>query len=360
MKIAIHYDSLIAEGGAERVVIQLANYLKADIVTSGFNPKLKKWLQIKVKVIDIGNLSVRLFKPLGVLFEAPIRFMFYKGARDYDLNIYCGFTSIYGSNRNNYNILYCLTPNRIIYDLRNYKQENAGILKRFFLKLHIRFFEKLDQKIVRNNFKLILSQSREIKKRVKTFYGLNTNVIYPPLDISSYKYGNPEGFYLTVGRLFTEKRIDLIIKAFLKMPDKKLIIVGDGPEKSKFNKLIKNSENIKLFTKITDSKLKELYTKCIAVIFMAKDEDYGLVPIEASASGKICIAANEGGCIETVINNKTGYLITPHISEIQATVSKLKNSTLRSMKGDCIKNARRFNAETSFRNWDMVISRQNI
>lgn len=355
MKIAIYYDSLDSIGGAERTVIMLANHLKADIITSGFNPELKKWMPIDCKIIDIGNVTLRYFKPLGILFEAPLRYFFMRKRINYDVNIYCGFTSIYAAHKSTVNIWHCLTPNRIIYDMKKYKLKHASLLKKIALYIHILLFQKLDQKIVKYNFNEIITQSINTQKRVKQYYGIDSKVIYDPVEINNFYFESFGDYYLTVSRLFPEKRVNLIVNAFKKMPNKKLIIVGEGPDKKKILEEISNVSNIKILSNINDNKLRKLYANCFAAIYMPKDEDYGLVPLEVNASGKVCIAVNEGGCRETVIDGKTGFLINSTEEDLINLVNRLEINKVKQMKNFCLIHARKFDISNCTNEWKKLI-----
>ena len=189
-RIAIYYDSLVSKGGGERVVIELANSLGADIITSGYNQKLNEWIPIKSKVIDIGNLSIKYIRPIGTLFESPIRFYFAKSKFNYDIHIFFGNSSIFASNNKNVNIWYSFTPSRLLYDLRNTRLEDNNWIKKLLFKLHIKLFFKLDQKVIKSNFKKIISQSVTTQKRVKKYYGLTSSIIYSPINIKTFLFLN--------------------------------------------------------------------------------------------------------------------------------------------------------------------------
>lgn len=358
MKIGIYYDSLVSKGGAERVVIELANNLRADIITSGYNEEINKWLPINGKVVDLGNFSINYIKPIGTLFESPIRFYLNRNKFEYDCYIYCGFSSIYGSNIKNKekNVWFCFTPNRILYDLKKIKMDNSSQFAKLILKLYILIFNKRDQRIIKNNFNEIYSQTENVKNRVKKYYQINSKVIYSPLDIKKYSFNKLGDYYLTVGRLFAEKRSILIVNSFLKMPDKKLIIVGDGPQKTKITKMIKKSNNIKILSNINEQKLKKLYSNCLATIYMPVNEDFGLVPLEGMASGKICIGVNEGGCLETIVNEKTGFLIKPQEKEIIRIINNFDTKKALKMKKDCLFWVKKFDIETIIYKWEQELS----
>lgn len=355
-KIAVYYDSLLSRGGAERVVIELANMLDADIITSGYDKNINDWLPIKNNVIDVGNIMSKYIQPLGVLFEAPLRYYLSRNRFKYEINIFFGFTSIFASNPDRNNIWYCFTPNRIIYDLRQTKFSDPIFIRRALFKLNAFLFHKMDQMIIKNNFRKIVSQSYTIKKRVKKYYNLDSSVIYDPVDLSKFKFLKFGDFYLTVSRLFQEKRVDLIINAFITMPDKKLIIVGNGPELDKLNTLIQGCSNITLLSSVNDPELSDLYSNCLATIFMGKDEDFGLIPVESMASGKICIAVNEGGCRETITHESTGFLIKPTVIDIVKTVRSFDTNKAKLMKEDCLATVKKFDKSSCLSQWRRLLN----
>ena len=143
----------------------------------------------------------------------------------------------------------------------------------------------------------IIANSNFTSKRIKKYWGLESEVIHPPVDTKRFKYNEPRGdFYLSVNRLVPNKRIDLLIKAFnrLNLP---LIIIGDGPERLKLEKI--SNSNIKFLRKISDSEVEKYMSRCKAFIY-AGIEDFGIAPVEAMASGSPVIAFGKGGVLDTV------------------------------------------------------------
>jgi glycosyltransferase involved in cell wall biosynthesis len=142
----------------------------------------------------------------------------------------------------------------------------------------------------------------------------NSEIIYPPVETSKYYYKKSKGYWLSVNRLINQKRVDMQIKAFKMLSDEKLIIVGSYEQSEHFKeyadyiKKIK-PENVEIKSWINWMEIIDLYSNCKGFITTMKDEDFGLTPIEAMASGKPVIAPNEGGYKETIINGKTGILI---------------------------------------------------
>jgi glycosyltransferase involved in cell wall biosynthesis len=345
----------VTTGGAERHIIELANFLGADIITSGYNAKIANWLPIKNKVINLGNITIRWSKPVGILVESPIRFLLNRNKFKYDINIYLG-SSIYGSNKRNKNIYYCLTPNKHLYDWEELKIYNIGFLSKLIHIFYKWLFYKKDQTSVKSNFDLIITQSEYIKLKIKNIYGRNAIAIYPSIDTSKFEFKRFGDFFLTVARLHPSKRVDLIARAFIKIPHKKLIIVGNGPEKKKISEIIKKSKNIQMLGEVSEEKLIDLYSSCLATIYMPVHEDFGLIPLEGMASGKACIAVNEGGCRETVINGKTGYLIPAVEKEIIKTVTNFDTIAAKKMKNSCIEHAKKFDISICSLKWKQLLA----
>lgn len=355
MRIAIYYDSLITKGGAQRVIIELANRLGADIVTSGFNEEINKWIPCKGKVIDIGNISYKYSIPLSFFFETPLRFMLYKKA-DYDINIFFGISSIFAAKKGRLNIWFCFSPNRLLYDLREWKLKDSSIIKKLFFKTHILLFAKPDQNAIKHKITRIIAQTEHVKLRIKKYYNKDSYVVFSPLDTTQYRFDELGDYYLAVSRLMPEKRMDVIAKVFTKLKDRKLILVGTGPEENKVKKIIKDSSNITLLSNISEQELIDLYAKCFATIYIPIEEDFGLPPLESMASGKICVAANEGGCKETIVNNQTGYLIDVSENNLTATIKSLKKDDILKLKNNCLKQAKKFDVENNVKQWKKLLN----
>jgi glycosyltransferase involved in cell wall biosynthesis len=140
--------------------------------------------------------------------------------------------------------------------------------------------------------------SRYIATRIRKYYRRDSTVIYAPVDTSrGFIADKHEGYYLTVGRLVSYKRTDILIDACCQL-GRKLVIVGDGPEMKRLKK--RAGKNIEFLGEVDDTQLSDVYARCRAFIFAA-DEDFGLVPLEAQSYGRPVIAFGKGGALETVV-----------------------------------------------------------
>jgi glycosyltransferase involved in cell wall biosynthesis len=163
------------------------------------------------------------------------------------------------------------------------------------------------------------------------------------------EYGD---FWLSVNRLYPEKRIELQVEAFRKMPEEQLVIVGGyskGDHASRYAEKIGRNlpPNVNLRGEVTEDELRDLYARCKAHICTALDEDYGLTPLEAMASGKPVVAVNEGGYRETV-TEQTGLLVEPNVDKIAGAVRFIAKDPAR-YKEDCFSRAKEFDI-AEFRN----------
>jgi len=322
MKIAIIHDYFDKCGGGERLVLNLAKALKADVYT-GFIDRKKTFDTTGVKIISLG---IRKELPRLVRnYLIAKKFEKYRFP-EYDAFLISGVWCITAAE-NHPSILYCHTPSRFLYDLREYFLNRTNFLYRFLLNRFISYWRKIDQ-FYMHKFDVICTNSKNVKKRILRFYGKRlyerSRVVYTGIETKKFYNKQSKGFYLSTSRLDELKRIDLIIEAFKNMPDKKLIIVSTGPEEKKLRKLAKGFDNIKFFGRVSERKLIELYATCKAVIVASKDEDLGLSAIEAQAAGKPVIAVKEGGFLETV-NRNTGIFFEPTPDSLISAIIKCES-----------------------------------
>ena len=149
-----------------------------------------------------------------------------------------------------------------------------------------------------------IANSKYIARRIKKIYGRDSVVIYPNVAVEAFQLKEEkENFYLTASRLVPYKKVDLIVQAFSNMPDKKLVVIGDGPQMNKLKTSASN--NIEILGYQSFDVLREYMANCQAFIYAA-EEDFGIAPVEAQASGTPVIAYGKGGVTETIISNKTG------------------------------------------------------
>lgn len=311
MKIALVQDWLTEMGGAEKVFKKLLElYPNADIFTLVYHEDILQKLNIpkhKVTASFIQNLPFAKTKYRNYLpfFTLAIESF---DLSEYDLILsssYCVAKGVLTSAQQKH-ICYCHSPVRYAWDLHyqylkdsNLEKGLKGFLAKYFLsKLRLWDISSL------NRVDDFISNSDYIRKRIKKNYNREAITIYPPVDVSDFAlHYQKEDFYFTCSRMVPYKKIDLIVESFSDMPDKKLIVIGTGPDFAKIKKMA--GENVTLLGYQSFNVLKDYMQRAKAFIFAA-EEDFGIVPLEAQACGTPVIAFGKGGSLETVVENETG------------------------------------------------------
>lgn len=199
-----------------------------------------------------------------------------------------------------------------------------------------------------NGVDYFISISDYISRRIKKIYGKDSTVIYPPVDISNFdSQEEKEDFYLTVSRFVPYKKINLIVDAFNRMPDKKLVVIGDGPDFKKIKK--SGSSNVQFLGHQSFSQLKSYLKKAKAFIYAA-EEDFGIVMVEAQACGTPVIAFRKGGAVEILRGleqeDPTGIFFPEQSEEsLMNAVGEFESFIGKIIPENCKKNAIRFNVE---------------
>lgn len=343
MKIAIFHDYIGTIGGGEKLVLILARELKADVITTDIDvDSIKKMEFEDVNIISLGG-TVKL-PPLKQI-SASIKFTLCDFSSKYDFFIFSGNWAPFAAKRHKPNLYYCHTPVRAFYDLYDsFLKRQSLFIKPLFISW-VAIHRPISEYFM-NNVEKIVVNSKNTQKRVNKYLHRDAEIIYPPIDTSKYKFNKIGNFWLSVNRLYPEKRVELQIDAFRLIPEEKLIIVGgysEGDHAAKYAEEIKNNlpKNVELRKSVTDKELIDLYANCRGFITTAMDEDFGMTPVEAMASGKPVIAVNEGGYLESVLDNKTGMLIYPKIENIISAIKTISNNPER-FRDACEKQSQKF------------------
>jgi glycosyltransferase involved in cell wall biosynthesis len=203
----------------------------------------------------------------------------------------------------------------------------------------------------------ILAISKTVNERLKKFWGISANrIIYPGgYDGEIESFGNEYVLYL--GRLnWNVKRLKLVYEAAKLLPNIPFVVAGDpDPPPKEAQNPPKNIRLIAHNSMFSTKEKQELYSRAFCVIYPAKDEDYGLVPIEAMAAGKPCIVCNDGGGVtETIIHKKTGLIVPPNPIAIANAILELRN-TSNSYREECLQRARLFSWNTFLNEVERII-----
>lgn len=331
MKVAIIHDWLTTIGGSEKVLKAISEiYPTADIYTLVASKKAIVELNFNDKKVITSFINKlpfaeKNYRSYLALFPFAIEQF---DLTSYDLIISSSHAVAKGiiTNSNQLHICYCHSPMRYAWDLyyqylreANLTRGIKSIIAKYLLH-RIRLWDVLSS----NRVDYFVANSNHIKNRINKIYKRDAEVIYPNVDVNNFFLNEcKEDFYFTYSRFVPYKKIDIIVDAFAGMPNKKLVLIGDGPEKNKILK--KLTHNIVYLGYQPQQIIQEYLGKAKALIFAA-EEDFGIIPVEAQACGTPVIAFGRGGALETVIENKTGLFFYEQSSfAIQEAVYKFES-----------------------------------
>jgi len=218
-------------------------------------------------------------------------------------------------------LCYCFTPMRYVYEMYDeyFGKGQAGMATRMAMKIVAPLLRVWDKKTA-DRVHHFVAISEHVRQRIHRHYGREAEVIFPPVDTEKFQASRRDaGYYLVVSALVPYKKVDLAVKAFNKT-GKRLIIVGKGPDEEKLRQLAK--PNVEFVGWKSDDELALLYAGCTALVFPG-EEDFGIVPLEAMASGKAVIAYGKGGALETVQDGLSGvFFYEQTVEALEIAVSK--------------------------------------
>lgn len=356
-RVALVMDWLTVYAGAERVVEQLLTlYPKADLfAVCDFRPENESdFLNARVpKTTFIQWLpgARRRYRAYLPLMPIAIEQFDLTG---YDLVISSSHAVAKGvlTGPDQLHVSYVHSPMRYAWDLQHqYLRESGldrgikGICARYFLH-RLRIWDARTA----NGVDAFATNSEYIRRRIAKAYRREATCIYPPVDVEAFtRVDTKSDYYLTASRLVPYKRVDLIVDAFRRMPDKKLKVIGDGPQMGRLRELAAGHPNIELLGRQPFEALREAMQNARAFVFAA-EEDFGIVPVEAQACGTPVIAYNRGGTVETIrglnTESPTGMLFeTQSVDSIHAAIQRFELESGRFTPSACRENALRFSVD---------------
>jgi len=362
-KIAVIHDHLGWSGGGERTALIIADSLGADFITAHASDKTfldyqkrfdKRLIVLSKKIVDLE--VVRFFW---------LRWLFWKNRKilkKYDVLIASGQAAVEVVARyakpSVLKILYNHTPPRRIYDLyeesrNNYKWFLRPMFSVFTKYWHWRYLKALSK------IDLHIANSENIKKRIKYYTGYDVDaVIWPPILTGKFKYIEQGDYFLSWARVDEQKRVDMIVEAFRKMPDKKLIIASTGNRIEKVKALARGCDNIKIIGWVDDKSLFELVGRCQATIYIPVNEDAGMTHLEANSAGKTVLGVNEGGLKESIIDGVTGLLIkeNPSVDDVVQAVKRMTPDWCKERRYSCESYAKKYDEQVFVKKIKEVIN----
>ena len=343
MRVAIIHDHLGFIGGGERVVLTLASALDADLYATDVDPDVPR----RAGFPDVRVTALAAVPKTPLLRQTRQAKAFHLAEFPaYDAYIFSGNWAIAAAHDRHPNLWYCHTPVRVFYDLERTFLAGLSPAKRIAARAWIRRTRPKYEANVADIDALVVN-SRNVAARVERFLQRSADVVYPPVEIARYRFVRVGDAWLSVNRLSHEKRIGLQVEAFRRLPDERLLIVGGpgvGVDPERFVRSLRPPENVTFLGEIDEAHLLDLYATCRGFLATAQDEDFGMTPVEAMASGKAVVAVDEGGYRETVVDGETGWLVPPAAPTLAETIRAATPDRLEAMRPRCEARARAFDA----------------
>ena len=320
MKVAIIQEWLVTIGGSDKVVKAIYDiFPNADIYTLVAKKEICEELGIPwervhtsfIQKLPFGAKKHRAYLPL---FPFAIEQFDLRG---YDVIISSSHCVAKGvlTKEDQLHISYVHSPIRYVWDMYNEYLEESKLtkgLKSWLVRYLLHSIRKWD---MLSSFRVdyYISNSDYVGRRIKETYRRDSVTIYPNIDISRFELCEEKhDYYLTSSRLVAYKKIDAVIEAFNRMPDKRLVVIGGGPNLETYKKMA--APNVEVMGYQPFNVLKDKMQHAKAFVF-APDEDFGMIPIEAESCGTPVIAYGHGGSLETVCDGRTGLFFKEQTPE---------------------------------------------
>lgn len=355
MKVAIIHDWLVTYAGAERVLEQILScFPEADLFALVDFLPLNSRSFIMDKLVTtsiIQNLPMASTKYRSYLPVMPL------AIEQFDLS---GYDLVVSSSHavakgvivgpDQLHICLCYTPIRYAWDLQfQYLRESKlefGV-KSWLVRWLLHKVRLWDVRTA-NAVDHFIAISHFIGRRIEKTYRREATVIYPPVDISGFAFqSNKEDFYLTASRMVPYKKMPMIVEAFSFMPDKRLVVIGEGPDFDKCKAVA--GPNVTLLGWQPFEVLKDHMQRAKAFVFAA-EEDFGITPLEAQACGTPVIAFGKGAILETIHGldavRPTGVFFYEQTSTaIKSAIEIFESELTRITPDACRENVLRFSPE---------------
>jgi glycosyltransferase involved in cell wall biosynthesis len=349
-RTALVHDFLVSVRGADRVFLEICNlWPDADIFTPVYNEQGTEGRfahrRIHTSFLQRLRPSARTFRALLPLYPSAIESFDLSG---YDLVVSSSSAWAHAvvCDERSIHVSYCHNPFRYAWNERHRTiAERGDPVSRALLRGLFRRWREWDW-IAAQRVDRYLTNSRTTQARIRSYFGRDSRIVYPPVETGRFRPGQSGPNYLIVSELVSHKQIDVAVRAFnkLRLP---LVIAGDGPARRRLERLA--GPTIRFAGRVSDPQAAELMASCRALVVTAREE-FGIAAVEAQAAGRPVIARGAGGLLENVVEGETGCWWDGGPDELAAAVEGFNPDAIGPQA--CVENAGRFDAEifrTSFR-----------
>ena len=347
LKVALVHDYLNQYGGAERVLEELHTlFPSAPVYTSMYWPER---MSPTIRALDVRTSFMQRL-PLVTRNHQPFLLLYPLAFESFDLSGYdvvisnsSAFCKGVVTPPGTLHICYCLTPMRWVWNYHAYiERERLGLAARLVLPAAISTLRSWDVATAQNVDRF-LAISRTVAARIRKYYRRDATVIYPPVNCDAFQLqqARVDDYYLIVSRLIPYKRIDLAVDAFSRLGIR-LKIVGSGGRDLPALRA-RAARNVEFIGRVSDAELKRLYAACRGLVFPG-EEDFGIAPLEANASGRPVVAYAGGGALDTVIDGQTGILFEQQ--EVECLIGAVRRAEETVWDSDGLRaHARKFDSQ---------------
>ena len=354
------HDAFAFPGGGEKVAVALARTFGAGLVTGAFDEAAFPagyFAGGPPRSLDAAGrhpLAARLSLTLAMClaFEGLAR-------TSTPLAFHSGALSLLAHRRiDGPQILYCHTPPRTLYDHREfYLARQHGLRRPLYRLLAARYRRRYET--AARAMDAVVANSETVRRRLRDFLGIDAQVVHPPVETAAFPNLGQEPFYLSTARVDVLKRVDVVVRAFCDLPDKRLVVVSGGSELARVRELAAGRANIEIRGWTEEAELRRLIGSAIATIYIPRDEDFGISPVESMAAGKPVIGVREGGLTETVLHGETGILLSPDPgpADVARAVAELGPGEALGMRPACQRRAAAFDTAVFNRTMQAVAER---
>jgi glycosyltransferase involved in cell wall biosynthesis len=310
LRVALVHEWFVSYAGSERVVEQILKvFPQADLfaLVDFLSEDERNFLGgrgVKTSFIQGLPKARRRFRNYLPLMPIAVEQFELSG---YDLIISSSHAVAKGviTGPDQVHVSYVHTPMRYAWDLQHEYLRESGMVrgvKSRLARLFLHYLRLWDTRTA-HGVDMFIANSAYIAKRIRKTYGRTATVVYPPVDTERFSLRrHKEDFYLAASRMVPYKRMPMIVAAFVAMPKRRLVVIGDGPDARRIEALAREAPNIHCLGRQPDAVMADYMGRTRALVFAA-EEDFGIAPVEAQACGTPVIAFGAGGALETVVSS---------------------------------------------------------
>jgi glycosyltransferase involved in cell wall biosynthesis len=341
-RMALVHDFLLDLRGAERVFLAMCDlWPHADLYTAVYDPR---GTEGRFEGRNLHTSFLQRLRPTASTFRSLLP-LYPTAIESFDLS---GYDLVVSSSSawahavicddRTVHVSYCHNPFRYAWNDRDRTlAEHRNPLTRGILRVLFRRWRQWDW-IAAQRVDRYLANSRATQKRISTYFGRDSSVIYPPVETERFTPGRVGDYYLVLSELMPHKDIQTAVHAFNRLR-RPLVVVGDGPDARRLRRMA--GPTVQLLGRVDDVRVAHLLAGCRALVVTAVEE-FGIAAVEAQAAGRPVIALEAGGAMETVVDGVTGAFWRGGPGELAAAVVSFDESAIDPR--DCVENARRFGA----------------